>query len=724
MLRANRCVICDVTIPPGRRLDRRYCGKNCREVAYRARKKGASEPKRHRSPPDDETPIWPTAYASIPREVLNVLARHFGQERESLSSELAAARQRIKELERLHPAGSEPALAEAISIQRKLSTELEQVKEHAAASLDKIRTQLETTQRQQRQTTEALRTLESTSEERRRELAVAVGQLTSIRAEATVKKERADKSEGELADARSEITSLKQKLAEAGSVAQELADARAEVAAQRQLAEKSATELIPAQSELALLTQKLAAAERIVEAQEQQISRLEQQAEGAEDREAELAADLELARQEHQRTVEKLASLERIPRVSQIESATMNLPASSERQTPQSRAPHAIASTSASASDPSFTREATLRERAEGEVARLTRTLAETQRQLDDMRSDRDLFAQECLTLKTSLDERIEEARLDELAQRGEDMIARAFANLGQSAQARAAAQDHPLHHWTRRALGRRILEALLSESKPIDIEPWARQAVADLKRNAQRSGSVPSGLIAWLAAHEAFVISAAQGIASSVGTQLALSIPSLCLSASARIAPAASISTEPATARAASREGTATRRRRAQSTPADAPSSPRTIKSPSGTAQPPPLLLPPRSARADEEQSTSLPASTPAWEYDPKEDWLVRWKMDELRTSNELATWQDIRGKPVTAARLVEGKTLREQAIAAAMLARWDYFRNPPPERKTPVHWVRHGYLLDPDSEAALRDISSTRNVDMASEVSWLKLK
>lgn len=117
-------------------------------------------------------------------------------------------------------------------------------------------------------------------------------------------------------------------------------------------------------------------------------------------------------------------------------------------------------------------------------------------------------------------------------------------------------------------------------------------------------------------------------------------------------------------------------------------------------------------------------PATTPAWEYDPKEDWLVRWKMDELRTSNELATWQDIRGKPVTAPQLVEGKTLREQAVAAAMLARWDYFRNPPSERKTPVRWVHQGFLLDPQSEVELRDISSTRNVDMASEVSWLKLK
>lgn len=722
MLRANRCVICDVTIPPGRRLDRRYCGKNCREVAYRARKKGAGELGRRRVPPGDEAVVWPAAYANIPREVLNVLARHFGQERESLSLELAAARRRIEELERLHAQGSETALAEAISGQRKLAMELEQVKAHATASLDRLTTQLETSQRQQRQTAETLRSLESTRKERQQELAAIAEQLASTRADATAQKERANKSEGELAEARSEITSLKQELAKAESVAQQLADARADIAAQGQLAEHRALDLRSAQSDRANLKQKLAEAERLAEAQAHQISRLEQRAEAAEERETDLVADLELARQEHQRTAEKLAVLERVPHAPQAEPVPVKRPLPEAQAAPTSLAPRSAGPKPGSAPEPPLATETVLRDRAEAEVTRLTRALADTQRQLGDMRSERDQFAQECLTLRISLEERFNEDRLDELTQRGEDMIAQALANLGQSTQARAAAQDHRLHHWTRRALGRRILEALLSERRPIDIEQWARQAVANLRRSAQGS-AFPNGLTSWLTTHESFVISAAQGIASSVGTQLALSIPSMCLTAGARTPRNESVGATPPTVIPVPHETVAKRRRRAQPTPATAPSIPRTIIPSSSTAQLPPSLPPPRIESQEEEQSVSEPATTPAWEYDPKDDWLVRWKMDELRTSNELATWQDIRGKPVTAARLVEGKSLREQAMAAAMLARWDYFRNPPSERKTPVCWVQHGFLLDPESEAALRDISSTRNVDMASEVSWLKL-
>lgn len=520
MLRANRCVICDVTIPPGRRLDRRYCGKNCREVAYRARKKGASEPRRRRPPAEDGALTWPAAYENIPREVLYVLARHFGQERESLSSQLAAARRRIEELERLHSRGSETVLAEAISRQRKLSTEAEQAKEHAVASIDKVRTQLETSQRQQRQAAEALRALESTSEERQRELAAIAEQLANTRVDATAQKERADKSEGELADAQSEITRLRQTLTEAGSVAQQRADVRAEAAAQSQLAEKRSSDLNAAQNDLASLKQKLAQTERLAEAQGQQISRLEQQAESAESRESELTADLELARQEYQRTVEKLATLERVAYPSQTELTAANQ-RRPEAQPPTSPVQRSMAPAHAADPVPALDREASLREQAEGAVARLTRALADTQRQLADMRSERDQFAQECMTLRSALEDEFSEDRLYELAQRGEEMIAQAFANLGQSTQARAAAQDHRLHHWTRQALGRRILDALLSARRPIDIEQWARQAVANLRKSAQGSGSFPNGLASWLDTHEPFVVSTAQGIASSVGTQL-----------------------------------------------------------------------------------------------------------------------------------------------------------------------------------------------------------
>ena len=77
-----------------------------------------------------------------------------------------------------------------------------------------------------------------------------------------------------------------------------------------------------------------------------------------------------------------------------------------------------------------------------------------------------------------------------------------------------------------------------------------------------------------------------------------------------------------------------------------------------------------------------------------------------------------------MTAKRVREGTSIGEQALEEAMADRWNYIRNPPSERKTPVSWLQYGVQLDEESEHELRDRALDKLVDVRADLEGLKLK
>lgn len=150
MLRATCCVICGELLPKPGRLNRRYCRKSCRAVAYRARhREDRPGPALRRSPPGDSEVTRSLLYTRIPREVLDVLARHFDQQRESLAAELTAARTRIVELEKT--SATEPAGAAALEDRRRFEAQVQQLRGELTETRSSLTAQLETAKRQLRE---------------------------------------------------------------------------------------------------------------------------------------------------------------------------------------------------------------------------------------------------------------------------------------------------------------------------------------------------------------------------------------------------------------------------------------------------------------------------------------------------------------------------------------------------------------------------------------------
>jgi chromosome segregation ATPase len=150
MLRATCCVICGELLPKPGRLNRRYCRKSCRAVAYRARhREDRPSPALRLSAPGDSEVTRSLLYTRIPREVLDVLARHFDQQRELLAAELTAARTRIAELEKT--SATEPAGAAALEDRRRLEAEVQQLRGELTETRSSLTAQLETAKRQLRE---------------------------------------------------------------------------------------------------------------------------------------------------------------------------------------------------------------------------------------------------------------------------------------------------------------------------------------------------------------------------------------------------------------------------------------------------------------------------------------------------------------------------------------------------------------------------------------------
>ena len=157
MLRAHACVICGDPIPAGRRLDRLYCRTSCRSVAYRARK-GGRQPACSTATEKPNAAPRESRYGGIPREVLDILAKYFGQRDEVVRAELAVAQRRATELQQAldevtsaqqrSADEAQAPLAAAQERSRKLTVELERFQTESADKCDKLATKCETLSRQ------------------------------------------------------------------------------------------------------------------------------------------------------------------------------------------------------------------------------------------------------------------------------------------------------------------------------------------------------------------------------------------------------------------------------------------------------------------------------------------------------------------------------------------------------------------------------------------------
>src|SRR6185295_16853399 len=88
---------------------------------------------------------------------------------------------------------------------------------------------------------------------------------------------------------------------------------------------------------------------------------------------------------------------------------------------------------------------------------------------------------------------------------------------------------------------------------------------------------------------------------------------------------------------------------------------------------------------------------------YNASRDSLALAKQDELLASADLARWQAINGKRQTARGLDTNKTIDDQAIEAAIAARWTLLSNPPKALRWCPAWAMWGFVLDDQSEKYL---------------------
>ncbi|MBL9045152.1 MAG: hypothetical protein JNM83_26325 [Myxococcales bacterium] len=102
---------------------------------------------------------------------------------------------------------------------------------------------------------------------------------------------------------------------------------------------------------------------------------------------------------------------------------------------------------------------------------------------------------------------------------------------------------------------------------------------------------------------------------------------------------------------------------------------------------------------------------------YDVSRDPLIPQKRLELTLLDAYAVWQSRNMRHVTARTLDPNKPLDEQALEAALAARWRLITQPPLEvrnRKQPPRWTAIGFCLDPASERYLLRQSQRRMDEM----------
>lgn len=106
---------------------------------------------------------------------------------------------------------------------------------------------------------------------------------------------------------------------------------------------------------------------------------------------------------------------------------------------------------------------------------------------------------------------------------------------------------------------------------------------------------------------------------------------------------------------------------------------------------------------------------------YEADRDPLISQKRLELTLLDAYAVWQSQHMCDVRARRLDPNKTLDEQALEAALAARWRLVVQPPlpvRNRRQPLRWVSIGFCLDPASERFLLRESQRRMNEISDQM------
>lgn len=673
MLRAHACVICGDPIPAGRRVDRRYCRTSCRSVAYRARRVGKQTADSQQR--ESEAAPRPSRYGSIPAEVLEILAKHFGQRDEVVRAELAVAQRRAAELQRaldqttappgLSAEDSQATLAAAQERIRKLTAELARSQAENADKCDKLTTQLETLSRQKQADADA----QAKSDEERVTLEE---ELRSLRAQT---EEQAREEAKELAEVQRALEKEQERASQL---------------------EAQATEL---EGRLRKFQDKPAAAE----------ARTRQDADNLNEQPAR-AAELQA-------------------RLSKTEKQRQETPAQ----------------------DPARDRDYDALQQQVRELrAHIARGDAATSQQLASLQAERDLLQAECALHRERAEAETADSVYDHASSGGTQMVRAMLA----AEMEPAAVQEHLQRYgfliwWSARWFVRQFMRALLGSERRLELKDWAMQTIRELQSESRHSpGLFPPGLSSWVDANPLLISQIALCVAGSTATRVTYVMPA---EFQAAMKEPDGVSAVPITSREPRSVATAiavpspfaseawppppsthTVRSSARLLePAEPPPgplpdsrpSPREKIRPQPMPPPPPSASPPGPSRALASKPPET-AAPPAWSEQFKYDRLVGIKQDLLSVSHQLAEVQDIMGRPITAQRLREGANISEQALEEAMAERWSYIHKPPPERKTPVYWVKHGVLLDEESERELRDRATEKFVDLSASLRILEAK
>lgn len=594
-------------------------------------------------------------YGSIPREVLDILAKHFGVRDEGVRSELAAAQRRATQLQQAQDEataaaqpGTEEPQAPLIAAQeriRKLTDALEQAQTESADKYDKLASRFETLNRQKQ----------------------------AAAAEQT-------KYDEELKTLREDLQSAQERLARAG----EKADAQDKQLADLQLA---------------------------VEAEKKRASQLDALASTWERKVMELHGKSTAAEERAKKDADTISR-----QTSQIAKLEATL---SEQERPQQADP---------AQEAARAREyETLQQRVRALLAQVE-TQDAAKQQLAALRAARDQLQAECALHRERVEQEAVDSAYDAVSAKGIQMARTLLA--AQRVIDPAVLHEHMqnfgfLIDWSARWFVRQFVRAVLKSESPVQVDKWAvKTALAFIKESKKYPVHFPEGLPEWAEANPDLLAQLALCVAGSTTERVTAAVPALFraatqTSSASSLVPASAASTRPAPMvppRPAPEHPQPRRNEPAVPPPAPLPS-------PTPVQSPEPVKSTTWSSRAREPmlQAASAPLSTP----EPfRLDRLVSIKQDLLSVSHRLAEVQDIMGRPITGKRLREGASISEQALEEAMAERWNYIHNPPSERKTPVFWVRHGELLDSESEHELTDRATEAFVDLSASLRILEIK
>ncbi|HRI54496.1 MAG TPA: hypothetical protein PLW65_30360, partial [Pseudomonadota bacterium] len=341
--------------------------------------------------------------------------------------------------------------------------------------------------------------------------------------------------------------------------------------------------------------------------------------------------------------------------------------------------------------------------------------------QLEALKADRDQLQAECALHRERAEREAADSVYDLASSRGTKLLRKL---LEEQHQADPVALHEQMERfelliaWSARWFVRHFIRAFLQAEQPVQVEQSAAQIALDLLKESQQSPArFPASLSEWAEANLELLGQLALCVAASTAEQVIGAMPAVFHAAAKAPSEPRFVSRMPGV----SSSGVAR--------VMDAPRPVRPHLPPGGRMPvvPAPMSspVPPQSAsRPSVAPAPQPPASAaPLNSHEQfSQDCLVSVKRELLRVSHQLAELQDLEGSPMTTQRLREGASLSEQALEETRTERWDYIRNPPPERKTPVCWVRQGVLLDEQSEQELKERATEKLIALSASLDMLK--